>query len=340
MRILLVIYFLLAACGAQTRLPQPQAEQVQREAKIQQQLVLEEAAATESRLYRIGLPILIANRQFCGKYTEPTYGFAAHSAADYSKKRRAAAVAAFGFGRLPKIYAVAAGPAAAAGIKVGDEILTVNGFDAADDKLVKENLHPQEELPLELRLRRDRKDFTLRLQPQRRCNFKINLVFDDTVNAWTDGEQLYFTTGIMRYLNQDNHVAAVFGHELAHITMEHVDKRKSQVLVGAVIGAVLSAVIGVDVTQMGAELGASAYSQEYEAEADYVGVYYTARSGWDVNLLPNVWRRMAAGHPQAIHSDGGSHPSSAARFAALEQTVTEVKAKRANGEELVPNPKQ
>ena len=328
---------LLAACGAETRLPQPQSGQVQREARIQQQLVLKDMAATKARLYRIGQPILVANRQFCGEHVAARYGFAWHSAEDYPQRDRRAAVEAFGFGDLPKIYAVAPGPAAKAGLNAADEIVTANGY-AASRQLLKENLNAGG--VLRLTIKRVGGTFAVDLTPQRQCDFKVNLLFDDVVNAWTDGEELYFTTGMMRYLDKDIQVAGVFGHELAHITMEHVDKQRTQALTGAIVGSLLSAVTGVDVTQIGAEIGAGAYSQEYEAEADYVGAYYTARAGWDVGGLPDIWRRMAVGHPAAIHSQGGTHPSSAFRFSALEQTVAEIRTKRANSEELAPNPKK
>ena len=344
---------LLAACGAETRLPQPRAEHVRQEAQIQQRLVTREAmrqqqlalkdmAAAEARLYRIGQPILVANRQFCGKHVAARYGFALHSAEDYSRQNGAAAIGIFSFGDLPKIYAVAPGPATAAGLKAGDEIVTAN--NSTDyPTMLKTILFPEEDGILNLILRRDGETFAANLAPQRQCDFKFNLRLDDTVNAETDGKEIYLTTGIMRYLDEDIQVAGVFGHELAHITMEHVDKKKTQVLTGAIIGSLLAAVARVDIAeaaQVGAEIGAGAYSQEYEAEADYVGAYYTARAGWDVSGLPDLWRRMAVGNPAAIHSQSGTHPSSAFRFSALEQAVAEIRTKRANSEELAPNPKK
>jgi hypothetical protein len=45
---------------------------------------------------------------------------------------------------------------------------------------------------------------------------------------------------------------------------------------------------------------------------------------------------MGAKHPAAIHLKGTSHPSSAKRFVALEETVAEINAKKASGTPLVP----
>ncbi len=335
----IILAFLLlsvVACGAQTRMPQPRSADVTREAAIQRQIALEDYAEVDSRLYRIGLPIMVANSEFCGQFVETTYGFMAHSAADYKGEFRAAAERAFGFRGLPRVYALAP-VVASAGLRVGDEVMSANGVSAGDIKQLRNVLRPQTSFPLELVINRNGATKRFSLPPMRRCSFNFALQVDDTVNAWTDGEDIYFTTGIMRYLSEDIRVAGVFGHELAHITMSHVDKKKTQATVGAVLGAIISATIGVDVTNAAAQVGGAAYSQEYEAEADYVGAYFTARAGWNVDDLPNIWRRMAAGNPGFIHFQDGTHPSSAFRFSALEKTVAEIKQKRLNGEELRPN---
>ena len=103
------------------------------------------------------------------------------------------------------------------------------------------------------------------------------------------------------------------------------------------MGAAVSVLSGVDVTDFGAQTGARAFSQDFEAEADYVGVYHAGRAGYDVRKAASFWRRLGASHPAAIHLAGSTHPSTAKRFLALEQAVAEFERKREKGLPLLPD---
>ena len=79
------------------------------------------------------------------------------------------------------------------------------------------------------------------------------------------------------------------------------------------------------------------FSQSFEAEADYVGMYILATTGMDLDGATYFWRRMAVESPGNIDSaHTTSHPASAERFLALEKTVEEINHKRANNQELIP----
>ncbi len=142
---------------------------------------------------------------------------------------------------------------------------------------------------------------------------------------------------MLRFAETDEEVALVLGHELAHNTRGHIASRQGNALIGAIFGAVLTGLTGVDVTNLGSQIGAGAFSQDFEAEADYVGVYHTARAGFDIANAASFWRRMGLSHPQAIHLSGSTHPSTATRFLAIEKTVDEIETKRANNLPLVPD---
>ena len=94
------------------------------------------------------------------------------------------------------------------------------------------------------------------------------------------------------------------------------------VLSEGILAAVAGVNTGGDFMRIGAEAGAGAFSQDFEAEADYVGVYLMARGGYDIGLAPNFWRRMAVIHPASIKTNHSStHPSAPERFVALESAV-------------------
>lgn len=110
-------------------------------------------------------------------------------------------------------------------------------------------------------------------------------------------------------------------------------------MIGALIGGVITVATGVDVTSLGSDIGGAAFSQGFESEADYVGLYHTARAGYPIAEAPKFWRRMAASNPGAIHIAGSTHPSTAVRFLALEESVKEIQRKKAAGIRLAPEEK-
>lgn len=90
-----------------------------------------------------------------------------------------------------------------------------------------------------------------------------------------------------------------------------------------------------------AKIGASAYSQEFEAEADYVGLYLMANAGLPISDAPSFWRRMAAANPKSIKANhSSSHPSTSYRMVALEEAVREIQGKIDSGESLTPTMKK
>lgn len=79
------------------------------------------------------------------------------------------------------------------------------------------------------------------------------------------------------------------------------------------------------------------YSQEFEAEPDFVALYMLTNSGDSVSDAPRFWLRMAMGNPGSVkYSHEASHPSTPYRMVALEDAAEEIDAKRASGALLVP----
>lgn len=173
------------------------------------------------------------------------------------------------------------------------------------------------------------------MTPEKLCDYPFHVEDNDEANAFADGTRVIVTTGMIRFTNDDE-LALLLGHEMAHNTMEHQKKGQANQLAGALVGAVFGAILGVDLSGTGARIGGMAYSQEFEAEADYVGVYYAGRAGYDVSGAANLWRRIAARYPSSIHLAGTTHPSTAKRFIAIEKAAEEVATKRSRGEPLVP----
>ena len=78
------------------------------------------------------------------------------------------------------------------------------------------------------------------------------------------------------------------------------------------------------------------FAQEFEAEADYVGMYFMARAGYSIDGVENFWRRMSAESPRSIRL-AYTHPTNAERFLVLTATREEILRKQNNNLPLRPN---
>ena len=86
----------------------------------------------------------------------------------------------------------------------------------------------------------------------------------------------------------------------------------------------------------GATIGGLSYSQDFENEADYIGLYIMAISGYDIKKAPNIWRRFSVKDGgQGIYTSS-THPTNPHRFLALTKAIDEIKQKKNKNMALVP----
>jgi len=242
----------------------------------------------------------------------------------------------------PVLMALApGGPAEAAGFKIGDEIIGVDGRKLDRGKGAVDQL--QDALsrsgPREVTLSRGEQVLTLVVEPVRACRSRLRHDRWAGVNAFADGKSLAVTSGMLGFIKDDNHLAAAIGHELAHNAMGHLEKQDENGRAAGRFGKLLSAIAGApELETHWTRVGERAYSRSFEAEADYVGLYFAANAGFDVDEAPLFWRRMAVANPLTIRL-ATTHPTTPDRFVALEETAREIAAKRAKGVALVPERK-
>ena len=143
---------------------------------------------------------------------------------------------------------------------------------------------------------------------------------------------------MMRFASSDTELGLVISHEIAHNSMGHMRAKMTNYTLGSILDIAAQILLKIPTQGLFGNLGGNAFSQGFEAEADYVGLYIMAQSGGDIDNAPQFWRRMAALSPAAIQSSHTStHPATPERFVALEETVKEIKAKKAAGQPLTPN---
>ena len=148
----------------------------------------------------------------------------------------------------------------------------------------------------------------------------------ETVNAFAlPGGHVYVTSGMMDLLDGEDELAAVIGHEIAHVTERHIAERMAT---SYGLQAAASMALGQDPGQLSA-LVASAlqqgfllkYSRDQELQADRVGVGLMRRAGYDPRAAIEVFRKLAAGGGQRAPAFLSSHPSHAARIEQLQRII-------------------
>ncbi len=158
---------------------------------------------------------------------------------------------------------------------------------------------------------------------------------DDTINAFAlPGGKVGVYTGLLDIAETDDHLAAVIGHEIAHVTARHGGERMTRAISLAAAG------IGLGIATRDSEhqnaimiaygLGSTLavelpFSRRAEKEADEVGIMYAARAGFDPRKAVDFWQRMhavAEGRPQ-VPTLLSTHPSDQQRIAHLKSLMPE-----------------
>lgn len=162
--------------------------------------------------------------------------------------------------------------------------------------------------------------------------WEFNVIEDPkTVNAWCmPGGKVAFYTGIMPICRDENGVAVVMGHEVAHAIANHGRERMSQGLVANGLLGTVSGALGQNPTMtqqvfmqavgMGTQIGMLKFSRQHESEADKIGLIFMAMAGYDPHGAPEFWTRMSAS------SAGGKPPEWLSTHPADETRISDLNA--------------
>lgn len=352
MLFLAMLFFLLGAglgaCAPTTQRVAIDPGLAAKEAEKQRQIALTEFRKTNRHLFAVSYPILVGGASFCEDKIAPMVGASVSNLYSYPEEFRSAAKVVFDETKELRIALIAPNtPADRAGLRARDVLVRINGTpvpsgeDAskAFSKLYDEAAKGKKSFTLAVRRGEDVMDLTI--TPDMGCDYPVLLANDDQLNAFADGQRIVIMRGMVRFAENDTELGTVVAHELAHNAMKHISAKQNNAMLG-LFADILASVGGVNTQGTFSRMGAGIYSQDFEAEADYVGLYIMALSGLEIEGAPHFWRRMAAAHPQAIQQGGflASHPSTPERFLALEKTVAEIKQKQAAGQKLRPEMKK
>jgi predicted Zn-dependent protease len=162
------------------------------------------------------------------------------------------------------------------------------------------------------------------------------VVFDapETINAFAlPGGKVGVYTGLINLASSDDELAIVMGHEIGHVTARHGAERVTQGTLVAAGGAVLDATtkdaqshdLLITAYGLAGTGGILAFSRKHESEADYIGIRYAARAGYDPRAAITFWQKMAkAGTKSATPVFLRTHPTDERRIADLQAWMPEV----------------
>lgn len=165
--------------------------------------------------------------------------------------------------------------------------------------------------------------------------WEFHLVEDTEVNAWCmPGGKVVFYTGILPYTKDENGMAVVMGHEIAHAVCRHGNERLSQQLLVNLGGMALDQALSQksEKTQqiwatafgLGAQVGyLLPYSRTHENEADRLGMIFMAMAGYDPNGAVAFWQRMAQKGGGSMPEFLSTHPSDETRIANMQKIMPE-----------------
>jgi hypothetical protein len=326
--------------------PQIQETSVEAERDYQETLAVQLLFDEEAKIDALSRRILAANEAFCER-KGVWLGFGAHSELDFSRQLRPVARERFGHDRSLRVTWISPdSPAAAAGLQVGDIITAIDGDEIrarvgawTEERLDIESVGPL--TPVSLTIERNGAPSTIMVSAPRTCGYPVFVTNDEAINAYADGRAIYVNRGLIRFTRSDHELAMVIAHELAHNSMGHIQAQRTNAAVGAVGGLLIAfAAGGVNTggafSDSGADIGAMRFSQDFENEADYVAMYYLARSDHELDGVEEFWRRTAAENPRSVVISG-THPTTPERFVRIQAARDEIRAKVAAGEDLSPN---
>lgn len=176
---------------------------------------------------------------------------------------------------------------------------------------------------------------TATVTPDNVCEFPTLLVRSPDINAAADGNVLAITSGLFELTQSDDEVALILGHELAHNVLRHLELVKSaKPAQGTLLDAFAKSAIG---TAVAATINRP-FSIQYEKEADYAGLYFMARAGYDIDAAAAFWKRL--NETLKAKSVAATHPTGPERLRAIEATIAEIKAKQKKNQPLTFKPRR
>lgn len=168
---------------------------------------------------------------------------------------------------------------------------------------------------------------TLGTQP---FDYEFFVVRDDSLNAFAvPGGKVFVHAGLIARANSIDELAGVMGHEIGHAHAHHAvrQQQKGQLASYASVLGIFLAVINPVLAQAALAAGQGQqlkYQRDFEREADFLGIEYTRKAGYDPAAMLGLLRKINAEqqlNPTRVPPYFLSHPLTGERLAYLETAL-------------------
>jgi predicted Zn-dependent protease len=164
--------------------------------------------------------------------------------------------------------------------------------------------------------------------------FTIKVIDSDVVNAMAlPGGFFYVNSGLILAADEEAEVAGVMAHEIAHVAACHAAREQSRanlmqlasiplIFVGGGIGYA-----GYEAAGIGGMFGILKFSRNFEAEADYLGIEYMYRSGYDPSAFVSFFEKVQAMEkkkPGTLAKAFDTHPQNADRIQKSQDEIRKI----------------
>lgn len=164
--------------------------------------------------------------------------------------------------------------------------------------------------------------------------WEFYLINDKSKNAFClPGGKVFVYTGLMSIVANDDELATVLGHEVAHALLRHGAERSSVDKVRSGAGLVLAIIMQAaapkytNIANSTFSVGSNAlvmlpYSRSHELEADKYGIELMMRAGYDLRYALSFWQKMS------VNKSSGSdffstHPSDEKRIKQIKEILAQ-----------------
>lgn len=156
--------------------------------------------------------------------------------------------------------------------------------------------------------------------------WELAIIDQPQVNAFVlPGGKIAVYDGLLSVAKNQHQLAAVLGHEVAHVTARHSNERASRAMMTGVTVDIVAILLGggyadqtraaSDTLRMGAALGIlNPFSRMQESEADLVGLDYMAMAGFDPRESVELWQNMNSTNQSTLPEFMSTHPSGETRI--------------------------
>jgi beta-barrel assembly-enhancing protease len=165
--------------------------------------------------------------------------------------------------------------------------------------------------------------------------FTIKVVDDDEINAMSlPGGFLYVNSGLILAAEDEAELAGAMAHEVAHVALRHATRQMTRANIFQMLTIPVVIATGIPINpSLVMPVAFLKFSRGFEAEADYFGLQYMYKAGYDPAALVTFFEKLQAlekRKPNALSRAFATHPQNADRVKKSQKEIAEILPARDN----------